>query len=76
MISILGGFLRNGGEIANSIKRKLKEIMASTGCNALRNILMKERPLISFYDEYLLVGRPNHLMPLMVRAVMTNFEVC
>jgi len=68
-------FPRNGGETTNSAKRKLKEMMASAKCNAVHDILTKERPPISFYDEDLLAGRPNHLTPFMVRTVMANFEV-
>lgn len=50
-------------------------MMASAECNAIRDVLRKEMPPISLYDEDLLIGCPNHLMPLMVWSAMENFEV-
>lgn len=73
--SMLGGFLRNGGETANSVKRKLKEMMAPTESNALCDVLIKEKPPFTFYNEDLLTGRPNHLMRLIFRAMIVNFGV-
>jgi len=71
----LGGFLRNGGEITNSIKRKLKEMMASAECNIVCDVLMKERPSISYYDVDVLARCSNRHMPPTVRAIMVSFEI-
>ncbi len=71
---ISGGFSDKGGASINSAKRKLRETMTVSTVfpSSSRH---KGRPPLAFSDEDLVNGRPNHLIPLLVKAYMANFDV-
>lgn len=70
---ILGNHTLDGAETKRSKKRKWKEILnvASTSTATVAST----RPRLDFGDQDLLDGKPNEYIPLLIIAVMENWEV-
>jgi len=58
-----------------SMKRKFEELM-SVNLLAPSNSNFGRRPPLAFYDFELPAGAPNSTIPLLVRALMANTDVC
>jgi hypothetical protein len=59
----------------NPVKKYLKEMITSVECISIKYPTKKKRPPMSFLEEAMWGGRPNHHLPLMVCAVMANFDI-
>ena len=58
-----------------SMKRKFEELM-SVNLLVPSNANIEGRPPLAFYDSELHGGAANSTIPLLVRASMTNTDVC
>lgn len=72
MVSLCGYPIK-GGETRKTMKRKWKEILSVAPTSTLE--VFSGRPPITFEDNYLLDGKPNKYIPLLVSTTMVYFEV-
>lgn len=57
-----------------TIKRKLKELMSITHL-VVASVRAMRRPPLSFYDDEILDIVANFVIPLLVQAYISNFDV-